>query len=52
MVTRAISLLIIVGDHEALSTNEYWQKLIENCILKGAIKRGDKKLHPRISAPQ
>lgn len=48
MLTRAICLLIIVGDHEALSSNENWDVLIQKCFQKGVMLRNGKKLHPRV----
>lgn len=51
MLTRAISLLIIVGNHEALNSNENWAELITTCIKNKALVRNGKILYPRIEAP-
>lgn len=51
MITRAISLLIIIGDHKTLNIDPNWQKLIERCNSNGALMQGDKVLHPRIKVP-
>lgn len=52
MVTRAISLLIIVGNHETLECDRNWAMLIKHCNEHGALIRENKKLHPRIKAPE
>lgn len=52
MVTRAISLLIVVGDHEALEANPNWATLISYCNENRALKRGERILHGRITAPK
>lgn len=51
MVTRAISLLIIVGNIEALQTDENWATLIKHITENGALIWGGQVLHPRIKAP-
>lgn len=52
MITRAISLLIIVGDHESLQSDPNWAELITYCNENGALKREGKVLHRRIKAPK
>lgn len=52
MITRAISLLIIVGNHESLESDHNWAALIEHCNKNGALVRGNKVLYPRIKAPE
>lgn len=52
MVTRAIGLLIIVGNHTALECDRNWAALIEHCNKNGALIRENRKLHSRIIAPQ
>lgn len=47
-MTRAKSLLIIIGNHEALNDDTYWKALIDLCFEKNAITRNGNKLHPRI----
>lgn len=51
MITRAICLVIIVGDHETLELDQNWHKIIEKCNSKGALRQSGKPLHPRIMAP-
>lgn len=48
MITLAISLLIIVGNHEALSRDDKWAELIGHCNKNGALIRKNKVLHPRV----
>lgn len=52
MVTRAISLLIVVGNHEALECDDNWAELILHCNRNGALIRESKILHQRIKAPE
>lgn len=52
MVTRAIGLLIIVGNHEALESDQNWAELIAHYNKNGALVRNNKILHPRINGPQ
>lgn len=52
MVTRAKSLLIIVGNHEALETDENWAEIIRFCIQNGSLVREGRKLHGRVEAPE
>lgn len=50
MLTRAMNLLIIIGDHETLSSDNNWRMLIDTCNSKGAVMIGNRKMHPRIEA--
>lgn len=50
MVTRAESLLIIVGDHRLLTKDRHWNILIEFIAAKGGMVKGGRKLHPRIES--
>lgn len=52
MVTRAISLLIVVGDHEALENDHNWAEFIAHCNNNGALTRNNQILHSRIKAPE
>lgn len=52
MITRAIGLLIIVGNHEALESDRNWAALIEHCNKNGALIRQKRTLYPRIKAPE
>lgn len=52
MVTRAVSLLIVIGDHEALEQDHNWAEFIDQCNAKGALLRDNKTLHPRIRPPK
>lgn len=49
MLTRAKSRLIVIGNHETLSTDPNWKAFIEMCEKKGALIQ--EKKHPRIEAP-
>lgn len=51
MITRAISLLIIIGDYDTLKLDPSWQTIIEKCSLKKSMKHGDNIMFPRIKAP-
>lgn len=51
MVTRATSLLIIIGHKESLQTDDNWAALIEHCKKNKAEMREGQKLHPRVEAP-
>lgn len=51
MLTRAISLLIVVGNHEALDRDSNWEELIDHCNRNRALIRDGKILHQRIKAP-
>lgn len=51
ILTRAKSLLIIVGDPHTLSKDPNWATLIEYCIENRALIQGDKPFHIRIIAP-
>lgn len=48
MLTRAIGLLIIVGDHETLSTDDNWKFVIDYISENGGLFRDKTKLNPRI----
>lgn len=48
MITRAIALLIVIGDEENLKTDSHWAKFIEYIENNDEIIR--KKIHPRITA--
>lgn len=48
MVTRAESLLIIVGDHRLLSKDHDWNVFINFIAEKDAMRREGRKLHPRV----
>lgn len=48
MITRAKSLLIIVGKHEALSIDTNWGEIIKCCCQNKALVRGERILHERI----
>lgn len=52
MITRAISLLIIVGDQDALYSDANWKVLIDYCIKNDCLVRAGRKLHRRITAPE
>lgn len=45
VITRAKSLLIIVGDPHTLCLDENWEKLIEYCIQNNALIQGDKPFY-------
>lgn len=51
MVTRAESLLIIIGHHESLYKNNVWKKQIDYCISLGSLIQNGRKLYTRIQAP-
>lgn len=44
MITRAIGLMIIVGDHETLIQDMYWSNLIEYISDNDGLFREDKKI--------
>lgn len=48
MITRAKSLLIIIGDHKTLCTDDSWKKLFDFCSANDAILMNGKKMHKRI----
>lgn len=48
MVTRAIALLIIVGDDETLGQDKNWRAYIDYIINNGGAKKNGKVMHPRI----
>lgn len=50
MVTRAISLLIVVGDHTTLQSDPNWAKMIKYCNENLALQRENRILHRRIEA--
>lgn len=37
MLTRAIALMIIIGDSENLSGNKHWKRVIDYCESYGAL---------------
>lgn len=51
MITRAKSLLIIVGDSQTLSSDKNWKELIDYIEKERALIRKGKPLHPRIIGP-
>lgn len=52
-LSRAIGLLIIVGNHEALECDRsHWAAMIEHCNKNGALIRQKKTLYLRIKAPK
>ncbi|XP_055326157.1 putative helicase mov-10-B.1, partial [Sitodiplosis mosellana] len=52
ILTRAISLLIIVGNHETLQEDENWKAFIDYVHSnEGLINSSGKALHPRIEFP-
>lgn len=53
MITRSISLLIVVGDYETLYNDPNWKIFIDYvCNNNGLIGAGGKKLHARIGPPE
>lgn len=48
MITRAKALLIIVGNHDALSTDGNWKMLINYISKNGGLLKKGKKLHARV----
>lgn len=53
MITRAIALLIVVGDDEIRNKDRHWQEFIQYVEdNEGMLRTGlRKKTHPRIEAP-
>lgn len=51
MMTRAESLLIIIGHHQSLYSNDNWKKQIDHCISLNSLIRNGRKLHTRVQAP-
>lgn len=51
MMTRAKSLLIIVGDHASLDSVKCWNEQIKLCQELGSLMKNGRKLYPRICAP-
>lgn len=49
MVTRAKSLLIIIGKHKLLNNDKYWRSMIEFCAKNKALSQNGIILKPRIS---
>lgn len=37
MITRAVSLLVIIGDTETLRSNPKWKEFIQYCEEQGAL---------------
>lgn len=52
MLTRAISLLVLICDHETLASDTNWNKLISLAFEKKAVNLNGKKIHPRITMSQ
>lgn len=50
MITRAIAMLIVVGDHEILNTDRDWAQFIAFVENNGALVKNGKQMHPRIKA--
>lgn len=48
MITRPTSLLIIVGDHNALSLNKNWSDIVNLCSDERALLQENRTLHPRV----
>lgn len=48
MITRAKSLLIVVGDHNTLCADGNWDKFYKYCAENGAALRNGRKMHKRI----
>lgn len=51
MITRAKSLLIIIGDHNTLCEDQNWKHFFEYCSSNEAVLRNGKKMHKRIEWP-
>lgn len=51
MVTRAKSLLILIGKETTLQIDANWAEIIELCSQNKAFIRNGKMLHNRIEAP-
>ena len=57
MITRAIALLIVVGDHQMLKNvdetakTDHWEQFIEYVEKNGALVKYGRKMHRRIEAP-
>lgn len=52
MLTRAKSLLIILGDCKTLCSDENWRKMYDYCTEKKALFVNGRKQHERIEFPQ
>lgn len=48
-MTRSICLLIIFGNHEALSDDKHWKTLVDICFENKSITRNGNLLHSRVS---
>lgn len=48
MITRPKSLLIVIGDHNALCNDQSWKYLFKYCEQNGATLCNDRKMHQRI----
>ena len=52
LITRAQSLLIVLGDYQLLYKNEYWKAFIDHCFSLDAMMKDDRKMNDRISPPK
>lgn len=43
VITRAMGLLIIIGDPHTLKLDDNWKKLIKYCLDNKSLIQGDKK---------
>lgn len=48
MISRAKSLLILIGHHETLCTDNNWKQIFDYCSKYNATLRNGKKMHQRI----
>lgn len=51
MITRAIALLIVVGDDRVLNTDDDWEKFLKYVEENEGWLGKRKTIHPRIMAP-
>lgn len=51
MITRAISLLIIIGNRDTLEQDPNRKTVIDYIQKNQAVVQGGRKLYPRIEAP-
>lgn len=52
LITRAQSLLIVLGDYKLLYKNEYWKAFIDHCFSLDAMMKDNRKMNDRISPPK